>query len=344
MADITIVGGGFSASVAKMLMSHRCRIISPQSDHYSGGIRRPALEVNKFFSSKSKSFGFLNFKLNGVTLHDRLSLGGNSNIWGGFVNVSRLPENVLQRLGSEGLNVQRLSFSDTGSISSHPSLAQILAADGNIYDASLHLAEAEDGYLESFFMEGGRIRLNVNFAGKKESFLTDKLVLCVGTVQLLDLMHRSGLLEDGSAIKLSEFNYSLKPKITTNPNRLLGTGTIIRFHLGRALCHLMGIQKNLKLFSFTRWIPLYLEQHFLVKRSECLLELNDGVISGGGGSKFGSSIHYCNMRINGEGVNDIFARISPSLIGLGMSFVNQAEPGPISNDILNDAASKLMRL
>ena len=60
--------------------------------------------------------------------------------------------------------------------------------------------------------------------------------------------------------------------------------------------------------------------------------------------KFGNSIHYCNMHVNGEKINDYISKLSPNIIGLGAPFVDQIEPGPISNDIMNDAILKLRLL
>jgi hypothetical protein len=47
------------------------------------------------------------------------------------------------------------------------------------------------------------------------------------------------------------------------------------------------------------------------------------------------------MRINGQNINDFLSNISTNLTGIGMAFVRQLAPGPISNDILVDAANKL---
>ena len=53
-------------------------------------------------------------------------------------------------------------------------------------------------------------------------------------------------------------------------------------------------------------------------------------------SKFGKSIHYCNMKVNGININKYLLKINPNIIGLGMSFIDLKDPGPISNDIILD--------
>jgi hypothetical protein len=47
------------------------------------------------------------------------------------------------------------------------------------------------------------------------------------------------------------------------------------------------------------------------------------------------------MQINDIKVNDYLANINPRILGVGMSFIEQRNPGPISNDIISDALSKL---
>ena len=106
----------------------------------------------------------------------------------------------------------------------------------------------------------------------------------------------------------------------------------------------MGIQSfkaYLKLFNF---IPVYVEQIFYNKKknynlfykNHSLKEIDNKNIK-----KFGDSIHYCNMKINGVTINKFFSKIHKNLLGFGMSFVDQKTPGPISNDIILSIKNKL---
>ena len=61
-------------------------------------------------------------------------------------------------------------------------------------------------------------------------------------------------------------------------------------------------------------------------------------------SKFGDSIHYCDLKINGIKINNFLKKINPNIYGFGMSFVNQTDPGPISNDIILDILKKSKKL
>ena len=93
-------------------------------------------------------------------------------------------------------------------------------------------------------------------------------------------------------------------------------------------------------------IPFVFEQHFLWKKISSSFVINQGALFEHGdckNSKFGCSVHYCNLKINGVSANDFLESLSRSIIGLGMAFVNQRIPGPISNDIFIDAIKKIQR-
>ena len=47
------------------------------------------------------------------------------------------------------------------------------------------------------------------------------------------------------------------------------------------------------------------------------------------------------MKINGVSINKFLSKINKNILGLGMPFVDQKIPGPISNDILLDIEKKI---
>jgi hypothetical protein len=350
---ITIIGGGFSASIAKILIDHPVDVISPVSLLKSPNESlksNPALAINKFFGKKALSFTKLRFHLGRTKLHDRLSLGGNSNIWGGFVDSSNLPSEVIDRLKKNGIFLKPLSFSDTGSAANNKNVHQLQNASGEIYDAAEALEKHQDSFLESFFIKDGKVGLHLISNGEIKTVYTSHLILCIGVVQLIDLLYRSGLIEEGATISLSEFSYQLKPKIIFSPFEFAITSTIIRFKLLRAITHRLGIQKFFKLEKFFQWIPFYFDQVFLLEKLTYNSEIKNGVMSDfitqkiNNSSGFGRSIHYCDLKINGLNVNEYLKDINSNIKGIGMAFVKQKNPGPISNDIILDAIKKVEHL
>ena len=52
--------------------------------------------------------------------------------------------------------------------------------------------------------------------------------------------------------------------------------------------------------------------------------------------KFGDSIHYCNLCMNKQKISEFVKNNIPNVFGVSMPFVNQEQPGPISNDIVKN--------
>ena len=168
----------------------------------------------------------------------------------------------------------------------------------------------------------------------------------MGVIQLLDLLYRSGFLKKNDIIEMSEFKYRLKfsfrnSKITDKNSQ------IIRYKFSRAIGHFLGIQKYSKFLKLLDLVPFYVDQHFINQKINYKLKminnncLTDNFISNP--KTFGHSIHYCNLRINKTPIDKFLNKINPNIIGLGMAFVKQKSPGPISNDIIIDIIKKIKK-
>jgi len=79
-----IIGSGFAGYILSKLHPdyHQYSFNSNVQIKRKYLFRRKKLEINKIFSEKIYSIGSVVYK--NITLHDRLSDGGNTNIWGGF--------------------------------------------------------------------------------------------------------------------------------------------------------------------------------------------------------------------------------------------------------------------
>jgi hypothetical protein len=355
---IIIVGSGFSAFIAKILLTYNSEIYSFKSSRnitQSGIFRNFNFEINKFFSNKTYSYGPFRSQLKKISLHSYNQPGGNTNIWGGFINLSNLNKKILMELLQEKLKFVRLSLKDTGSISNCKNIFQMQDNKKNIFKVTSYLNTDKNYYLESFRSDGNKIKLifyDPENNMQKIKF-TKKLILGVGVVEFIYLLFRSGYLKNQDVITLSEFKYNLEFKFglihkikTHNSNKSLE----IRFDLFRAFFHFLGIQKNINFVKISKIIPIYVQQKFshpLNSFSFKFIEntiidfpqpLNDDT------SKYhGKSIHYCNLKINSKDINRLLSDIHPGIIGIGMPFVLQKNPGPICNDIINDAIRKIAR-
>lgn len=355
MDKIIIIGGGFSAFLAKLALGKTATIINTSGNNNlkSHGIKRQKnLDSNKFFVSKSRSFGSLKPEFNRLKLHDRLSHGGNSNIWGGIIDTGMLNKNMISRLEENDIILQPLSFSKTGNVSNNKALAQLQSKDKKILDLKSFFEKEKDNYLESFFIENNQIGLNIislDGSPKKKVIYAKKLVICTGVFQTIDLLYRSGFIGNDDSIGLSEFGYKRSVSFTFDPQKFypIEDEVVVRFEVLRAACHFLGIQRRLWLSNLFSLLPIYINQIFYNTETEYLLKINDdklielykpGVFNK---TAYGKSIHYSNLLINQISINDFISDISPQIIGLGMAFVRQLKPGPISNDIILDAYKKM---
>jgi hypothetical protein len=355
-SKIIIVGSGFSAFIAKILTPYNSLIYALKSTPKiaaMGNFRNSNLEVNKLFSKKSYSYGPFQSKLKKILLHSHNQQGGNTNIWGGFIDSSKLNWRIIQILTQKKINFTRLTLKDTGSISNCKYIFQLQDRKKNIFNAATYINIDKIYYLESFKVYNKRIKLIFYDPEKNEKKIkfTKNLILAVGVVEFLYLLCRSGYIKNYDVLTFSEFKYNLELKIgciSKLRERKASKTLEIRFDLFRALFHFLGIQKNLNFISISKLIPFYVQQRFsLPLRSFSFQFINNTIMDISrslNDDKFeihGQSIHYCNLKINNININNFLTNIHPGIVGIGMPFVLQRNPGPICNDIINDAMKKL---
>ena len=200
-------------------------------------------------------------------------------------------------------------------------------------------------FLHSFLIKKKEIILNlINLKTlKTKKIKVKKLFLCLGTIQLIELLKRSNYLKDNDVITLTEFDHEFKVKFKKNVISKK-ENTTIKYKFSRAMGHYLGIQSFKKFLKLLNFIPIYVEQIFYNKKkiyqlfliNQTLKEINNSNLK-----KFGDSIHYCGMKINNTTISDYLKKINNNIFGFGMSFVSQSKPGPISNDIILDIFKKL---
>jgi len=322
VANIGIVGGGFSALVASASTNFQAKIITPLISNHLNKI----FAVDKILSKKSGSLASFKILNKNVRLHERLILGGNSKIWGGFVNMDGLDSRGIALLESMGVQFKPLSFDGTGSLS-NKNIYQLQYND-LILDSSNIIRPNTNEMVKSIGWLGSKPYL-VLYSGIVLYF--DKLILCVGVVQLIQILIASNLIRKGDYISLNEypcrFNLSfLRALPETND-------CVIRYGFFRAINHFVGVQKK----TTPEFLPLYLDQIFLSSKNHLAMQYNGAEEFSAHSLGFGGSIHYCNLKINSMPINDFISNLNPNISVLGMASVNQMIPGPISNDIINGA-------
>lgn len=347
-----IVGSGFSASIVKSLIRESSKLISTSDTSnlkFESFIKRKNLESNKFFVKKAPSFGSINFEFKNGIFHDRLAFGGNTDIWGGHINTKKISKKILRFFAKKKVIFKKLSYSNTGTISNNNNIHQMQELDGRIINSSYLINQRVDNfYVINFFIKKKKIFLNVlNLEKlKNESIETNKLFLCIGSIQLIDLLFRSNYLKENDIIEF--FEYKHKFLLTQKKSKFIKKAVTVRYSLSRAIGHYTGVQSFVAVFKIFNFIPICIDQIFYKLKDNYKLILKGNKLTENRSSQnsknFGSSIHYCNMKINGVEISKYLKKINKNLIGFGMSFVNQDIPGPISNDIIIDINKKLTQM
>ena len=349
MTENLIIGAGFTAAITNLLIGKKTKIIGSlnhqilRNDKF---LRRKNIECNKIFATKAKSYGSLKFKLKRGILHDRLILGGNSGVWGGNIDTHKIPRKLLDLLKKKGLVIKNLSFIETGTVSNVKSISQLQNKNQKIASTVDIINNIEPGFIENFYVEKKKIFVNIRYSPKiKKKFKVKKLYLCIGSLQFLDLLYRSKFLKENDLIEFSEFKHEFLFRFWNSA--LNSKFTTVRYRFSRAIGHLFGIQlfsRFLKIFNF---LPFFIDQNFYPQKIRYILEIKNGELIEKNCSlpnyKFGKSIHYCNLKINGVNINKFLHNINNNIKGLGMFFIDQNKPGPISNEIILDIKKKITK-
>ena len=351
MSKIIIIGAGLSAAITKILIKKKIKIFGTLTHKYleNNYIRRDKIEVNKIFSKKALSYGSLNLNLRKSIFHDRLTFGGNLNIWGGKINLNKVPKKVLKLLTKSGIFFKKISYNSTGTISNSKNIYQMQSYNDKIFNLSHIPIKIDNYYLKNIFFKKKEMYINLLKAKNKKikKLKVEKLFLCIGSIQMIDLLYRSNFIKENDVIEFTEFNH--KFKLNNIFSKFEKKAIVVRFLFSRALGHFLGIQYFSKWLKLINFIPLCIDQNFYYKKTKIKLiikknTLHEAINHNNKVNKFGNSIHYCNMKINNVSIREYLKKINPALNGFGMSFINQSIPGPISNEIIKDIYNQLNKL
>jgi len=344
MEKIIIIGSGFSALVAYLKFKKYNPIVISSSNYPyidTNFKQRKNLNINKFFATKSNSQGNIIYELNNNTqIHDRLSLGGNTNLWGGFINTQNLPVNFLEIANKNHINFIKLNIKENGYSSNQKQIKQLRDYKNNILNSSLFFENLIEGFVYSLQVNNNKIKVNF-FKFKKqkfETFYANKIFLAISFPQIIDLFFRSNFIYKDIFITLSEYGHRYKKTLRKDFKKYNSKKNIvIKYDLIRTFKHFFGFQKSVDNIKLK--IPIFVDQIFSFEKRLLELKLNfdsKKIIETSGNKFFGDSIHYCNLKINDNNIDNYVKEISNNIIGISVPFVNQKNPGPISNDIINN--------
>ena len=306
--------------------------------------RNKNLEYNKLFSSRAKSFGNLSFKLSSkIKLHDRMVSGGNSSVWGGWVNTENLPSEFTKIKHENLISTKPISDLGEGYLSNNENIEKILDSKGQVFNAENIFNLYKNLFLYSFKINKKIIELTIlNLENNTFELITvDKLIIGINFNQLVELLYRSKLLSSGDVFSLSEFEHKFSLGFNKedkfNHSKEI---TKIRYPTMSAVRHYLNLKQVPKIFN--EFPTAYIDQVFSPhKRKLELVYDNQHLNVINNVEKFGDSIHYCDLMLNKISINKYLGSINENIYGVSMPFVIQKKPGPISNDIIERVCSIL---
>ena len=338
MVNNFIIGSGFSAGMFKVLNKNEYKNISITDPSFLSKfyIERKNLKINKTLKLSSKSFGLNTYNFNHIKLHDRLISGGNSNIWGGLIDISKLSSATIKKLIKNKVLIHKINDQD-GMFSNNLYLCQLRDDKKNIINFMGFKRNLINGYLESIKINQNNIKLNIQSKTSKIQYNAKKLILCIGVVQIIDLLVNSGLINKNDNLSLDEYKYKLQVKFTFWPKKInYDKNFVVRYNILAALFHYLGVQRTSSIVKLFNYFPIYVDQIFQNKKIKINLKIKDNKIIPSNDYKFGNSIHYCNLKINHIPIKEFLKKINKNISGFGMAFIQQKKPGPISQDIIAD--------
>ena len=338
-----IVGTGFSAFVFNFFLKKECLVITSKqkfTNHLP--VRKNLNQFLKPFSKKFESFGGHKFSLFHSSLHDTLIDGGNTNLWGGICNIARIKN--LIRLFDKTISFKKISISDTGSFSNNDNLYQMQkfkSNDGDIFNCKNFFKNKIYGHLVKFkALNKNLIELKVQ-RKKLETLQCKNLILAVNTVQLIELLINSKIITNNDLVSIEDYKFRTRitffKKIDIEKNIKL----ILSYSVSGIIKHALGIQKNFNtfLFNFLNYFSFYYHQIFYKKKIKAFYNINtEKKIVQEQRSKtsknFGKSIHYFNLKINNLKLEKKIKYFNKRIFGVSTPFLTKAEPGPISNFLI----------
>ena len=278
-------------------------------------------------------------------------MGGNSNVWGGFFNTENISGTDLSYLQSSDINLKELN-SKFGVVSNNPHICQLQNKNQKIISSNDLIQPDINGFvirIEDVDRDIKKIIYidNTNNQFKIKELQVRNIILAVGVVQTIDILLQSGVIRMNDDISLKEYIYKIffsmgTPKIDNSNDCLLS------YSFNKALIHGFGVKSEF--ISNGNFLPIFRINQLFSNRSRILnlhvntsKEITFDSIEGDSSTSFGKSIHYCDLKINNVSINEILNKHN-DIIGLGMGFVSQEKPGPISNYIYKDTLDKIINI
>lgn len=294
-----IVGSGISSLIFIRGLSKKYKVLSSKNNQ----------------TVKSKNFYEYDF------------IGGNSNIWGGYINFKRhkkfLKKKNYKKIFDKNFILVKKIFIDESKFSNTQCLFsnknEIFRVNKTHFKGNLTEQKVKKIIIKDKFIE---------LISEKQSIFTNKLTLCIGNLNLIKLLHKSGLIDSKDLISFDDSNCSYILNFFVNHKK--------NYYIPMPLVKILEKiffkkSKNYKIIKESFILQKF--SGFVKKHSvlcEDLLKMNDIKI------RYFLSNHIANLRINNIPIRKFVKLRSKKINVFCSGTVKKYLPGPIIQDLILD--------
>ena len=257
--------------------------------------------------------------------------GGNSNIWGGYINFKKhkifLKRKIYNRIFNKGIFKVKKIFNNSSPFVGTYSLV----------DQNNEIFKVKKSYFKKKILDEKieKIKINKNFLELKSSmktFRTKNLILCIGNLNLIKLLNNSGIVRDDDIISFDdgECSYVLNFMIDFKKNYYIPMplNKIVEKIIFKRSVKYPTIYSSIILQKFTKKFKNY--------KFSCKNLLNDDKKK----LRYFLSNHVVNLKINNIPIRKFILNKSKKIDIFCSGVLKKYSPGPIIQDLIYDICKK----
>tara|TARA_B100001057_G_scaffold500738_1_gene617485 strand:- start:2035 stop:2955 length:921 start_codon:yes stop_codon:yes gene_type:complete len=301
--DKTIIGSGMSSLIFYLNSKKNLKIIT---------------------SSNNKTLKSKNF-------YENDAFGGNSNIWGGYINFDRhkkfLNKTEYKKIFNKRLFKVKKIFNNKSIFSNTYSLV----------DNKDQIFRVKKDYFKNNilneFIEKIKIKKKfIQIETQNKSISTNKLILCVGNLNLIKLLYNSHYIKSDDIISFDDGNCSYVLNIFINPQKNYYIPMPIKKIMEKII---FKRSKNYDLLSSS-----FILQKFSKKINNYEFSCKDLLSVDKFKLRFFLSNHVVNLKINNIPIRKFLSNKSKKIDVFCSGVLKKYLPGPVIQDLVDDIVRK----
>ena len=257
-------------------------------------------------------------------------LGGNSNIWGGYINFSRHKRFLKNRNYKKLFEKRLFKIQNIFSENSHFSnTCNLVDKNDNIFRI-----KKENFKNKALLNKVRKINIKKNkieLVSDKEIYSTETLTLCIGNLNLIKLLYNSEIIDSRDIISFEDGNCTYVPNLLIDKKK--------NYYIPMPLLYIFEKLFRRKSKNYRSVKSSLILQKFSSKTKNIEISCKELMKMKSYKLRFFLSNHIANLRINNEPVRKFISKKSKKINIFCSGTVNKYIPGPIIQDLIFDIAT-----